>query len=204
MPRPDQRAPSSLCHRQRPRLTARASLSHPTSCPIHDYAAPSRPRHILLAWPLSATSAIHPIPIRRAFLLTAYLRLHGGKQVRLPVFACPVRAPGVVAVSNLTIGRGLPNPIGRHLHAPVRRRLCVSSPNLPLTPTIIVPPFRCTARPHLPFRPPLLFATYHLETIFVPACRNNASAAHPQTYKPSLPSVPTASKRDHDVPFGAS
>ncbi|KAJ7911290.1 hypothetical protein B0H13DRAFT_2328509 [Mycena leptocephala] len=58
--------------------------------------------------------------------------------------------------------------------------------------------------PHLPFRPPLPFTTNHLETIFVPACRNNASAAHPQTYKPSLPSVPTASKRDHDVPFGPS
>jgi hypothetical protein len=86
------------------------------------YAAPSRPRRILLLWPLSTTSGIHPIPIRRDFLLTAYLRLHGCKQVR-PVFACPARAPGVVAVSNLTIGRGLPNPIGRQLHVPVRRRL---------------------------------------------------------------------------------
>ncbi|KAJ7801622.1 hypothetical protein B0H13DRAFT_2389951 [Mycena leptocephala] len=64
---------------------------------------------------LSVTSAIHRIPIRRASLVTAYLRLHCGKQVRLPVSSCR-------AVLNLTKDQG-------YWTTPLRTRLDSSRRN---------------------------------------------------------------------------
>ncbi|KAJ7111101.1 hypothetical protein C8R44DRAFT_883538 [Mycena epipterygia] len=145
------------------------------------------------------------------------------------MFACRARAPGpVVAVSNLTIERHLYAPVDDACTRPseviaserVRsveillsvvkvHNLCIFSEffadSIHRRPAI---PVHRAPSPPPPPAPPV----YHLSPRDHPcSLPMPAATAHPlrilkRTSLPSLPSycMPTASKRDHDVPFGAS
>ncbi|KAJ7855350.1 hypothetical protein B0H13DRAFT_2357969 [Mycena leptocephala] len=81
------------------------------------------------------------------------------------------------------------------LSVKVRNLFIFSNLWLPLL--IVVPPFRCT--------PPLLFTTYRPFPLPMPAATTHPLRIlkHISLLSPPY-CVPTASKRDHDIPFGAS